>query len=206
VSEFPGEGGKAALAAAAREIEAASDAEVVIAVRAQSGNYRDADLIAGIAAALATLAFQLFSPWEFELVWIFVETVLVGAAGAVLSTRMPALRRLLTTEKRRRDAVRTAAHALFHEKGIAGTARRTGILIYMSLLEGLTEVVPDSGAAARVQGTAWPQRVAAIQDGVSRRAAATTVAETIAALKPILAEKLPRTEGDVDELPDEMIS
>jgi putative membrane protein len=206
MSEFPGEEGKAALGAAAREIEAASDAEVVIAVRPHSGHYRDADLIAGIVAALATLAFQLFSPWEFELIWIFVETVLVGAAGAVLSTRIPALRRLLTSEKRRREAVRTAAHALFHEKGIAGTARRTGILIYMSLLEGMTEVVPDAGVAARVEGTAWTKRVAAIEDAVSRRAAAPTVAETIAALKPILAERLPRTAGDVDELPDEMVS
>ena len=206
MSDLASEDGKAALIAAAQAIEAASDAEVVIAVRPQSGTYRDADLIAGITAALGTLAFQLFSPWEFELVWIFVETVVVGAAGALLSMRIPALRRLLTSEVRRREAVRTAAHALFHEKGIAGTTRRTGILIYMSLLERLAEVVPDSGVIARVEATAWARRVAAIQDVVAHGAAATTVAEAISALKPILAEKLPRTAGDVDELTDEMVS
>src|SRR5207245_4461231 len=67
VSGFPGEAGKAALATAVREIESASDAEVVIAVRPHSGSYRDADLLAGSAAALAMLAFLLFSPWEFDL-------------------------------------------------------------------------------------------------------------------------------------------
>jgi uncharacterized membrane protein len=206
MSDFPGEEGQAALLAAAREIEAASDAEMVIAVRPQSGSYRDADLLAGIVASLATLAFQLFSPWEFELVWIFVETVLVGAAGALLGTRLPALRRLLTTAERRHAAVRTAAYALFHEKGVAGTARRTGILIYMSLLEGQAEVVPDSGVAARVETAAWAQRVAAIEEAVRGRAPAKTVAERIADLKPVLAAKLPRSAGDVDELPDEMVS
>jgi putative membrane protein len=206
VSSLTSEDGKAALVAAAREIEAASDAEVVIAVRPHSGSYRDADLLAGIAGGLATLAFQLFSPWEFELVWIFVETILVGAAGAALSSRVPALRRLLTTETRRREAVKTAAHALFHEKGIAGTARRTGILIYTSLLERQAEVVPDSGVTARVEGAAWAERVAAIQGSMANRAPAKTVAEKILALKPLLAAKLPRTAGDVDELADELVS
>jgi putative membrane protein len=206
VSEFPGEDGKAALAAAAREIEAASDAEVVIAVRPQSGSYRDADLLAGIAAALATLAFQLFSPWEFELVWIFAETVLVGVAGAALSSRMPLLRRLLTTGRQRREAVHAVACVLFHEKGIAETARRTGILIYISLLERMAEVLPDSGVVRQVEATVWAQGVAAIQEAVRRRAPATELAAKIAALKAPLAARLPHTAGDVDELADEMIS
>jgi putative membrane protein len=206
VSGFPGEDGKAALAAAAREVEAASDAEVVIAVRPQSGPYRDADLLAGIAAALATLAFQLFSPWEFELAWIFVETILVGMAGAVLASRMPPLRRLLTSVRRRREAVHAAACAAFHDKGIGGTARSTGILIYVSLLERTAEVLPDRGVAGRVEGAVWSERVAAIQDAVQRRAPATELAARIAALKPLLAARLPRTAGDVDELQDEMVS
>ena len=206
MSEFPGEDGKAALAAAAREIEAASDAEVVIAVRPQSGSYRDADLLAGVAAALATLGFQLFSPWEFELEWIFVETVLVGVAGATLSSRMPPLRRLLTTARRRGEAVHAAACMLFHEKGIAETARRTGILIYVSLLERTAEVLPDSGVVGRVEAKAWAERIAAIQEAVRRRAPATELAARILALKAPLAAKLPRTAGDVDELADEMIS
>ena len=56
---------KAALAAAATAIEARSSAEIVIVIRAQSDPYVHADLLAGIAAGVLLLWFQLFSPWEF---------------------------------------------------------------------------------------------------------------------------------------------
>src|SRR5206468_3379228 len=123
-----------------------------------------------------------------------------------LSSRMQALRRLLTTARQRREAVHARACVLFHEKGIAETARRTGILIYISLLERSAEVLPDSGVVRSVEAKAWAEGVAAIQEAVRRRAPATELAARVLALKGPLAATLPHTTGDVDELADEVIS
>ena len=48
---------KKALTEAVQEVEASTSAELVVAIRARSGSYLHADLIAGIAVGLAALAF-----------------------------------------------------------------------------------------------------------------------------------------------------
>ena len=64
---------KAALSAAVSAVEAASSAELVIAVRPRTGSYLHADLGFGILVGFAALAVLLFSPWIFAPVWVLVD-------------------------------------------------------------------------------------------------------------------------------------
>jgi putative membrane protein len=195
---------KAALLAAVKDVERRSAAEVVVAFRGRSGTYLDADLIAGVLLALFTLWFQLFSPWEFNLPVILVSPILAGAAGAFLSSRAPNVRRLLTSRASRRERVRVAALAAFHEMGVGETRERTGVLVYVSCLERMASVVPDSGVRRRVAGGAWDDGARAVETAALRGAPGAAVAESIRALGDILARALPPRADDVNELADEV--
>src|SRR5580765_5019405 len=110
-----------ALTDCVRQIETTSDAELVLVVRARSGNYRHADYLCGALLAFAILLFLLFSPFEFHHYWVAIDVALLFALGTFLSARSNQLRRLFTSAKFREEAVRTSAAAMFYEAGIANT-------------------------------------------------------------------------------------
>jgi putative membrane protein len=200
--QFPDAADKAALLAAVQQVEARTSAEVVVVVRPRSGSYLHADLVVALAFGCATLFFLLFAPWEFEPVEILAGPLAVGALAGMLSSRVPPLRRLLTRASERRQRVLTAARAAFVEKGVGRTRERTGLVVYLSLLERAAAIVADSGIVDRVPPEAWAAATAAIDAELSARLDGPAVAARIAALGDVLAPALPRAADDVNELPD----
>lgn len=193
-----------ALAEAVQAVEASSSAELVVAVRARSGSYLAAALLAGIVAGYGTLAFLLFSPWEFGLAWFLVDPGLAGALAMLAALRIPAFTRLLSRRAARLRHVAAAARATFVEKGMDRTAGRTGILLYISLLEREIEVVVDAGVEALAATDVWRRAIGAIGEAVRRGADGIEVAGKIRGLAEVLAPALERSAEDVDELPNEV--
>jgi putative membrane protein len=193
-----------ALSDAVRDVESRCSAEVVVAVRPRSGSYLHADLIAGILAAVAGLLGLLFSPWPFDLVWFVVDPLLAGALGAFLASRLPAVRRALTFQRVRRRQVETAARATFVEKGVHGTSGRTGLLVYISLLEREAAVIHDFGVEPLATTEGWRVAVEEIEEAVRRGEEGVALAVLVRALGDVLAPALARGAQDVDELANEV--
>lgn len=205
---FLTEEAKRALLEAVRTIEANSSAELVVSVRPRSGSYLQADLIGGIVAALAALAFLLYSSWEFPLVWIVLDPLIAGALAGFITARSPTLRRILTPHRNRIRWVDKAAAAEFIEKRIHRTAGRTGMLLYISLLEREAALVVDLGVEPLTQAEGWRHALEEIQEAVRAGQDGVAVARHVKALAPILAPilapALVRSAEDVDELADEV--
>jgi putative membrane protein len=183
------------------QIEKNTDAELVVVVRARSDHYRHANLLFGAILAFAGLLFLVFSPWEFHPYWFVIDVLVLFLAGTYLSSKSAALRRLLTTEKFRADAVRRFAAAMFYDAGIANTSAEMGLLIFLSLLERRLELIADRGILKAVPSLQWNQMVFELQqrgtdpDPKSFEAA-------IEKLGKLLAEHLPATGENPNELPD----
>jgi len=193
-----------ALAEATRRVEAGCSAELVVAVRPRSGSYLHADLIAGAVTALAALAFLIFSPWPFAPVWLVADPFLAGLLGALLSSRLPALRRALTKPALRRERTERAARSTFVERRIHTTAGRTGILLYVSLLEREAAFVVDIGVEPVAATPPWRSAAGEIEAAVRRGENGVQVAKRIESLAAILPTALPRSADDVDELANEV--
>jgi putative membrane protein len=190
-----------ALTACVREIERTTDAELVLVVRARSGSYRHADYLFGALLAFMGLVFLLFSPVEFHPYWVVIDVALLFVFGAFVSSRSNALRRLFTLKKARAASVRTHAAAMFYEAGIANTDAETGILIYLSLLERRLEVIADRSVLKAVPALEWnEQRFELHQQG--RNPDPTTLMESLKTLGALLAEYLPATGENPNELAD----
>ena len=197
--------GEKALTAAVCDVEAASCAEVVVVVRRRSGSYLHADLLAGSVAGFLALAFLLFSPWPFATEWILLDPLLAFAVVALWTSKSQEIRRVLTPLGERVRRVETHARATFVERGVGRTSGRTGILVYVSILERAAHVVADDGVRSAVAEEQWRGAVAAI-DSAAKRGRSAEVAAAIMGTKELLARALPRSANDVNELPDEVTS
>lgn len=193
-----------ALQAAIRRLEAGSGAEMVIAVRARTGSYLQADLTAGVLAGVAVLAGMLFLPPTFDLVWFLVDPLAAGVIAGWICSRWPGLRRRLTGAAERRERVESAARSLFVEKNIHRTRHRTGLLLYVSLLEKDAALVADLGLEALTFTQAWMEEVEAIAAAVRSGANGEAVAASLGGLAALLATAVARPADDVDEIPDEV--
>jgi putative membrane protein len=197
---------KAAFARAVQAVEAESGAEVVISVRGRSGDYLHVGPWFGALAAVVMLAVVVFSPFEFSGLWIFVDPILVGALFGWLGARTDAVRRALTPRRVRDRWVADAARAAFFERGVRQTSGRTGVLVYLSLLERRAVILADSGCAAELPSGPWAEATARVDAAMARRSGGPEVALAIEGLGPLLAEAVPRSHDDINELPDEVHS
>lgn len=194
------EASKQALTKAVESIEQKSSAEVVVAVRAESGNLLATDLAAGALSALLVLAFMLFSPFAFSLEAILVDTFAFFALGVLASRLSPSLRFYLTPRKVLEESVKRAARAEFFDAHISETRGRTGILVYLSQTERACEVLADSGVRNAVDVAAWETHVRRIRDVAAEARDGVALAEAISELRALLETCLPRAHDDVDEL------
>ena len=190
-----------ALAQQVREIESNTDAEIVIVVRARSGPYRHADYLFGVLLAFAGLLFVLLSPFDFHTYWVPLDVALLFVLGAFVSSRSNLIRRLLTTKKSRARAARTGAAAMFYEAGIANTHAENGLLIYLSLLEQRLEVFADRGILTSVPALEWNHALFELNQA-GRRAEPGSLTTALQELGALLAEHMPATGENPNELPD----
>jgi putative membrane protein len=190
-----------ALAQAVGDLEKTTAAEIVIVVRGLSGTYRHADYLFGALVALVGLVFILFSPFDIHVYWVPVDVIGLFVVGAYVCSRGNFLRRLLTTEAFRAQAVRTSAAALFYDAGIANTRAETGMLVYLSLLERRLEVVADHGILKAVPPLEWNHAVFDLKQ-VALDPQPEKLIMALRVLGCLLTECLPETREHRHELSD----
>ena len=195
---------KAALAEAVRSVESCSSAELVVAVRPRTGSYLHADLLFGILAGFVALAVLLFSPWVFTPLWILLDPLLIGLLAGFACSWSTGLRRKLTPFALRRQRIETAARSTFVERRVHGTTGRTGILLYVSVLEREAALVADVGVEALAAMDGWKEAVAGIERAVRAKEDGIAVAALVRGLASLLSSALVRGADDVNELPDEV--
>jgi len=205
VSDWFEAGAKKTLGDAVRSIESKSAAEVVVTVRRRSADYFHAELAVGSLFGAAALIVYAYAPVEFDDDVAPLLILLAYCAGAVLTRALPPLKRLFTRDVSRRRAVSDAARTAFLDQGIDRTRARTGMLVYLSLLERRAELVCDRGVP-HADIPEWKARTAELQALLEEGAAPAAFAAKLVALGDVLGKALPVTADDVNELPDEVVS
>ena len=194
---------KERLARAVKDVEGRTSAEIVVAVRRQSGDYAAADLRFAALVALVTLLAVALLPQSFDDAAFVVDPALFFLLALLASSRLPRLRRAFTMRTRRAENVRTAARAAFVDLGVGRLPLRNGVLVYASQLEGAAEVVPDVGVDQAAMGPAWTEALAGLAKAMERGPDLDAFERALRSLGPVLARVLPRRDRDANELPDD---
>lgn len=178
------------------EIEAATDAEVVVVVSRCSGSYRDVAFAAASVASLVMFGVIIVIPFAVPPWMALADLVLTWAVAAWFVNGSLLSVRLAGAERRARQVTEAAA-AAFHTEAVHATPRRLGILVYASAWEGQVELVPDVGIDARIPRGRWA--------GPRARASTRSVesfVDGLDAVGKVLAEYVPATEAAQVELSD----
>jgi putative membrane protein len=134
----------------------------------------------------------------------FLATGVVAGAGAgLLLGRLPLAKRLLVDGAVQARRVRHAAESAFLRGEVFATRERTGVLLFLALLERRVVILGDSGINARVRGEEWQQIVDDIVAGIRGGRAAAALADGITACGQLLeSHGVERAADDRNELPD----
>lgn len=208
-----------AVAAAVTAAEATTDGEIVTIVAQQSDAYHDVALHYALAAVLAVTALGAIRPdwltpldngWEHEpSIHGMLFTLLIAQAVAFLLVRLllayRPLRLALTPSATKARRVRRRALEAFR----VGTERRTagheGVLLYLSLAEHRAEIVADAAVHTRVPPERWGKAMATLVSAIRAGRTADGLAGAVTAIGVVLAEVLPKTDDNPNELPDRVI-
>lgn len=190
---------------AVEAIEHDSEVEVVVTVRKSAGHYRQTDLYAGCAFALAMLVFVLFDPHPFATEWIPVDVVVAFLVGVGLSLEVTPLRRALTSPRLRERAANLSAHSAFYTLGVSHTTGRTGVLVFVTMFEQKVVVVPDVGVKPEGMGAEWTSAVAALEASVRESQDFAAFLKALGSLKGPLTRALPAVGGHKNQLANEPV-
>jgi uncharacterized membrane protein len=172
-------------------IEPRTAATLAVVLRGSSGSYRDIACLFGAAVAWIGLTVVVLVP-EFTVhEWSIPFDVLVLFALGAWLCSATRLRRWLTTRRRRRRQVRTAAQATFVDEGLIHATDDSGVLVFWSQLEREVVVVADTGVLMRVPPAEWNAAVHALRRAPYLRHAGKAFLERLEALGELLAKHVP---------------
>ncbi len=200
-----GDGAQQLVHAAITEVEKRTIGEIVPVVLGRSDRHPGADWMSGLVLLLVgTALLEGVLPWHAPGYLILCQLGL-GLAGWLLSRRVPAWKRMFVSEARASEVAAEQAVQEFHRLELAGTAQRTGVLLFVSLLERRVIVMGDVGIDARVEPREWERTRDLVLSGIARGSLAEGLVEGVRAAGHVLHAHFPAGEGDRNEVPDRMI-
>ena len=202
--------------------EVGTDGEIVTIVARQSDAYHDVALqysvlggllTLGLLAAMPRIALNVHArlannwaePTPSELLLIALVLTTLAFLLVRLVTAWRPLRLALTPGATKTRRVRRQALALFRAAAEQRTIAATGVLLYLSLDEHRAELIADRSIHEKVSNDVWGAAMARLVAAVKDGRPGDGMAEAIGEIGVVLAEHFPRSEGDVNELPDRLI-
>ncbi len=196
---------------AVRAAERRTAGEIVPYAVSHSDHYEAAPwkgaALGAFAAALAAGAARwLGESWGLPSpAWVVVPPLAGGALGYLAAAAIRPFKLALAGAAKVEHRVRQRAAAAFLEHEVFKTRSRTGVLIFLSLLERRVVVLADAGINARVGQHEWDAIVAGIAAGIRDGRPGRALAEAIGRCGELLErDHLARAADDADELPDRL--
>lgn len=211
--------GIAAVRAAVMSAESRTSGEIAIAVTPESADYSFNELFASVILGAAAFAGLLpfhaqITAWLDRLFWhapawyvpAFYGIVSFAViAAAFFFANIPAIDRLVIPRRVRSVSVYRRALRHFVESGIYATRERSGILIFISIMEREVRILADAGISSQIDQAEWDALAAALACGIRAKESGAALVKAVADCGNILAERFPPRADNPNELPDALV-
>ncbi len=185
-------------------LESQSHVELVLIVKEQAGSYAQYPLGAGIALAFAALTYFRFAPDLFDEWIIYAGTVAAFVLGAVAVGGLHGWLRLLAGQKRLAKATEIMARAYFQKGGIHHTRDKTGVLVFVALLERQVALIPDRGVELALPPGLWDTLREDFNAIFQAKNPAAELLAKLDNLATVFSQYIPQVGDDTNELPDNL--
>lgn len=191
--------------AAVRRAEEHTSGEIVVTVVRDCDRHPAAAWRLGVALATLALLVSFYLPVEGLIFEIF-GLQLAGLVAGHLLCRVDAIRRLFLTDVELQQRAERAAFHAFQEQGLRRTSGRTGILLFVALLEHRVVVLADEAIDHALEpGESWDEVVALILEGIRAGQITEGIERAVGRCGEILSHPLPIQPDDVDEIPHALV-
>lgn len=209
--------------AAVAAAETQTSGEIVTVLADRSDGYSDVALLWAAAVSFTAMALvtafpasvmraadALLGHWSHvwppgELLTLATGIGLVAFAATWALQLAQALKFALIPAPVKSIRVRDAAVRHFKVGAERRTHGRTGVLLYLSMREHRAEIVADAAIAERVAAEVWGQAMADMLAEIRHGRVAEGLAAGVRDVGAVLAEHFPRSDDDVNEVPDRLI-
>ncbi len=192
-----------AISDAVTEAERSTSGEIVVVVAPRSSGYDGLRAaVAIVVTTLLALAVTLLWP-ALHASWIALALPVVFIA-AYATAAAPALLRLVLSRDDAEAAVADGARLAFIDRGVHRTRDRSGVLVYISLLERRVQVLGDAGIHDVIGEAGWQKTVTRIVEALVKREPA-AIADVVRDMGATLSASFPRRADDKNELPDQVV-
>lgn len=199
--------------------ELKSSGEIATAFIKQSDTYALNELLFSVILTFVIFSISLFYFesvndvlknffWEYSeynavMVYGFVTFLLIFIFYFVCN--IPVIDRLIVPKKVMNEKVKNRALRYFVESGVINTKDRTGILIFISLLEKRVELIADIGIAEKIKQEEWDNVVNLIVEGIKQGNWVDNLTKGIEICGNMLEKHFERAENDENELNDNIV-
>ncbi len=190
------------IADAISEVELRTNAELVAVLAARSDDYVHLAMACAAVGALLLSAPLLFL---HPSALLFVAFQLVLFCVLVLLVRIPALAQRIIPKRLGHWRAANMARRQFLDNGLHHTSGETGLLIFVSEAEHYVEILVDRGVSAHVDDGRWQAIVDRFIANVRRKRVTSGFVQAIGECGDILAEAVPKTADNQNELPNRLI-
>ncbi|MBT3235819.1 MAG: hypothetical protein HN353_07700 [Bdellovibrionales bacterium] len=190
---------------AVAKAELQTSGEIVPVILKQSDLYPAAHFR---LALVVGVIFSLIYYYRFDfddpiaLIWVQIPGMLLGYLVAFI----PFFKRLLTTKSELQEESHQRAIQIFHEHQVSMTRDRTGIMIFISLLERRVLVLADAGINQQVAANYWDQLVATLVGRIKEGREIEGIIEAIEECGKALSNSFPRKDDDTNEISDQLVT
>jgi len=213
----------ALISEAVAKAERLSDGEIVTIVAERSDSYHDVGLHYAVLAMLLVPAAFAAMPDSF---YDWLGTLLLGWRGEIgrpllmllLAIKLAIvflvvryalawtpLRMALTPGATKSRRVARRAMQLFRVAAEKKTHGRTGVLLYLSLIEHRAEIVADEAIHSKVKPEVWGEAMEVLVEHVRDGRPGEGMAQAVEKIGAVLATCLPKTLDDPNQIPDRLV-
>jgi putative membrane protein len=187
------------------EAEQETAGEIVVVVVGASDAYASAGWRLGLLLALlAFLGAASFAPGLPPLALLLAQVLGLGLGHAL--ARLDPVRRRLVSDAVAETRTRERALRAFAENGLSRTRGRTGVLLFVSLLEHRVLVMADTGVDRVLDpDDSWQEVVDLAVAGLREGHPAEGLVRALERLGRILHARLPAPSRNPDELPTALV-
>lgn len=204
---------------AVAEAEKTTTGEIALAAVYQSDSYAFFELFAAFCTTFVSffILFLFSNPiWKLlertfwypapsQLTAVIGLAVICIVAMVYILLNIPAIDRLIIPHKLKERRVYARALQHFVESGVYKTADRTGILIFISVLERRIFVIADSGINEKVPQSRWDGICKIMADGLKAKHTAKAFITATEECGKILQEHFPNKIKNPNELADGLV-
>lgn len=206
------------ISSAVKKAESRTSGEIVTAVIKESSDYAFYELafalvLGGIYFVLSILFAGKLESWLESLFWSYNTTYLITFTGfslfgvigiGYLLANIPFIDRLIIPKKVMDERVHNRALRHFIESGASYTIDRTGILIFVSVLERKVILLADKGINDKLSSDTWDRIVKSTVSGIKEGKFTEAIINAVNECGSILEKDFPIKKDDKNELSDDI--